>query len=79
MTSLIKLGFRRPPKRSLRDLFYPPQPLESKPHHPIKPDIDYHPEAEREPRAPNYTQMWTDHFGNMGNVHNPLGSPMESH
>jgi hypothetical protein len=22
--------------------------------------------------------MWLDHFQNMGNIHNPIGSPMES-
>ncbi|MBK6766491.1 MAG: hypothetical protein IPG71_09305 [bacterium] len=45
---------------------------------PIKPDVDYYPDAEREPQAPNFAGMWIDHFNNLGNIREPLGSPMES-
>jgi hypothetical protein len=45
---------------------------------PINPDVDYHPEKERKAQAPNFTGMWLDHFSNLGNVKNPLGSSLES-
>jgi hypothetical protein len=77
MNYLTKLGFRRRQQRSLRELFGPPGEPPKRPQ-PIKPDVDYHPEEERKPQAPNYAGMWIDHFSNMGNIHDPVGSPMES-
>jgi hypothetical protein len=65
MKTLSELGFRKRPK-----------PLQL--HKPIQPDVDYPNHDERTPQATNYTQMWTDHFSNLGNIHNPVGSPMES-
>ena len=75
--NLTKLGFRRK-KDPLLEFFRPPGPRLRKPDQPIKPDVDYHPEAEREPQAPNYAGMWIDEYANYGNIKNPLGSPMES-
>jgi hypothetical protein len=74
--NLKKLGFRRK-KKSITDFFRPPSeplPLPKA----IKPDVDYPNHDERTPQAPAYAQMWNDHFNNMGNVKNPLGSPLES-
>ena len=74
---LTKLGFRRRKRDPVQEFFRPPGET-PKPKPPIKPDVDYHPEAERTPQAPSYAGMWIDHFSNQGNVKNPLGSPMES-
>jgi hypothetical protein len=74
---LLKLGARRQ-RTSLRDLFGHPGQPKPRRDPPIKADTDYHPDAERVPQAPNFTGMWLDHFQNMGNIHNPIGSPMES-
>lgn len=75
---LIKLGAKRR-KRPLQELFGPPVAQPQSPLRPIKPDVDYHPEAERTPQAPNFAGMWIDHYSNIGNTQNPLASPLESH
>jgi hypothetical protein len=73
---LIKLGARRQkPDPAIAFFSLPAQT--KKLRTPIKPDVDYHPDAEREPQAPSYAGMWIDHFANIGNIKNPLGSPME--
>ena len=71
-TTLMKLGFRPKQKSPVQRFFEA-----HKDRIPMKPDVDCHPEAERTPQAPHYTQMWLDHFSNIGNIHNPIGSPME--
>ena len=74
---LIKLGARiRKPDRAFALFSTPAQT--KKPKAPIKPDTDHHPNAEREPQAPHFAGMWIDHFANIGNIRNPVGSPMES-
>lgn len=74
--TLHKLGFRRK-KDPVLEFFRPPgEP--KKPPLPIKADVDYPNHDERTPQAPSYAGMWLDHFRNYGNIHNPLGSPMES-
>jgi hypothetical protein len=73
---LIKLGIRRP-RKSVRDLFGPPQLQRTKREPPIKPDVDYPNHDERTPQGQAYTQMWLDHWDNYGNTKNPIGSPME--
>lgn len=69
--SLKQLGFKRNPSTCRL-------PFDVKRDIPIQPDVDWSPEPERVPQAPNYSQMWIDHFSNYGNIRNPLGSPMES-
>jgi len=76
-TYLLKLGFRRPPKRTLAELFRPTSSA-PKPQLPIRPDTDYPQYDQRTEQAPAFSAMWIDHFRNYGNIHNPLGSPMES-
>lgn len=78
MTSLQKLGFRRKNRQSFVGIFGVRNPQITRRDPPIKPDVDCHHDAERAPQAPNFTGMWLDHFQNMGNIHNPIGSPMES-
>jgi len=75
--NLLKLGFRRQPKRTLKELFRPTSPA-PKPPLPIRPDVDYPQHDERTPQAPAYTQMWLDHWSRWGDTKNPIGSPMES-
>jgi hypothetical protein len=74
---LTKLGAQKHTKRTLRDLFGSPGP----PHQlakPIRPDVDYPNHDQRIEQAPNFSNMWIDEFRNIGNMKNPLGSPMES-
>ncbi len=78
MKTLSQLGFRRKRHAQLRDLFGMQIGAEPKKHPPIQPDTDYHPDAERESQAPSFAGMWIDEFSNIGNVKNPLASPMES-
>ncbi len=73
MKTLLKLGFHRKQKTPVQRLFEA-----RKDRYPVKPDTDYHPEAERTPQAPAFTQMWLDHWDNFGNIKNPLASPIES-
>jgi hypothetical protein len=73
MKSLLKLGFRRPTKTPTQQLFEA-RKLQA----PMKPDVNWHPDAERQPQAPHFTGMWLDEWANIGNIKNPLASPMES-
>jgi hypothetical protein len=75
--NLIKLGFRRRPKRTLAELFRPTSPG-PKTQLPIRPDVNYPNHDQRTPQAPAYTQMWLDHWSHWGDVKNPVGEPMES-
>lgn len=69
--SLKQLGFKR--RSDTRRM-----PLHVEREIQIRPDVDWMPEAERVPQAPNYAGMWIDHFNNFGNIRNPLGTPLES-
>ncbi len=73
LKSLLKLGFRPKQKTPVQRFFEA-----RKDRIPTTPDVDWHSEAEREPQAPRFTQMWLDHWDNFGNIKNPLASPMES-
>jgi hypothetical protein len=77
--NLTKFGFRQR-KKTMAEVFRLKAPRSQRhtPDPPIKPDVDYHPEEERKPQAPNFTGMWQDEFRNIGNIRNPLASPMES-
>ena len=75
--NLLKLGFRRQPKRTLTELFRPTSPA-TKPQLPIGPDTDYPQHDERTPQAPAYTQMWLDHWSHWGDTKNPVGEPLQS-
>lgn len=75
--TLLKLGFRRQPKRTLTELFRPTTQV-PKARLPIRPDTDYPQHDQRTPQAPAYTQMWLDHWSHWGDVKNPVGEPMES-
>jgi hypothetical protein len=70
--TLKQLGFHRKPKTPTQRAFDA-----RKDRFAIKSETDYHPEAERAPQAPSYAGMWIDEFSNIGNIKNPLASPME--
>jgi len=76
MTSLTKLGFRRQ-RTSLREIFGPPGPPPKR-LKAVSPDVDFPVHDERTPQAQNFSHMWIDEFRNIGNIQNPLASPMES-
>ena len=69
--TLKQLGFKRRPG-ARRMLLHVEREIQ------IRPDVDWMPDAERVPQAPNYAGMWIDHFSNYGNIRSPLGSPLES-
>ncbi len=73
LTPLQKLGFHPRKKTPVQRFF------ESRRDRlPVKPDVDYHPDAEREPQAPKFTEMWLNHWDNWGNTKNPIATPLES-
>ncbi len=73
MQTLQKLGFKPKQKTPVQRFF------ESRRDRlPVRPDVDYHPEAEREPQAPKFTEMWLNHWDNWGNTKNPIATPLES-
>jgi len=74
--TLKQLGFKRR-QEPFQKYFLPTRSIENK-RKSIKPDVDYPIHDERVPQAPNFAGMWIDHFSNLGNIRNPVGSPLES-
>lgn len=71
--TLRQLGFQ-PKKRTPTQKFFDARRGKDA----VKPDIDWHPDAERRPQMQAFINMWHDEWSNIGNIKNPLGSPMES-